>query len=59
MILQHIKLHTYFNALKQIRYYFVTYNRHFAASKAKQYVKVISQADFVKLFGIEPQPTKY
>jgi len=39
--------------------YFVTYNRHFATSKAKQYVKVISQADFVKLFGIKPQPTNY
>ena len=39
--------------------YFVTYNRHFATSKAKQYVKVISQADFIKLFGIKPQPTTY
>jgi predicted nucleic acid-binding protein len=39
--------------------YFVTYNRHFATSRAKQYVKVISQADFIKLFGIKPQPTSY
>lgn len=39
--------------------YFVTYNRHFATSKAKQYVKIISQADFIKLFGIKPQPTTY
>lgn len=39
--------------------YFVTYNRHFITSKAKEHVKVISQADFVKLFGIKPQPTRY
>lgn len=39
--------------------YFITYNRHFIASKAKEHVKVISQADFVKLFGIKPQPTGY
>lgn len=39
--------------------YFVTYNRHFITSKAKEHVKVITQADFVKLFGIEPQPTIY
>jgi len=39
--------------------YFVTYNRHFATSKAKEYIKVISQADFLQLFGIKPQPTGY
>lgn len=39
--------------------YFITYNRHFVKSKAKEHVKVISQADFVKLFGIKQQPTKY
>jgi predicted nucleic acid-binding protein len=39
--------------------YFITYNRHFIKSKAKEHVKVISQADFVKLFGIRPQPTTY
>ena len=39
--------------------YFITYNRHFMTSKAKEHVKVISQADFVKLFGIKPQPTGY
>jgi len=39
--------------------YFVTYNRHFMTSKAKEHVKVISQADFMRLFGIQPQPTSY
>jgi len=39
--------------------YFITYNRHFVTSKAKEHVKIISQADFVKLFGIKPQPTVY
>jgi len=39
--------------------YFITYNRHFITSKAKEYIKVISQADFLKLFGIKPQPTGY
>jgi len=39
--------------------YFITSNRHFMTSKAKERVKVISQADFVKLFGIKPQPTSY
>ena len=39
--------------------YFITYNRHFMTSKAKEHVKIISQADFIKLFGIKPQPTGY
>jgi len=39
--------------------YIVTYNRHFIESRAKDYVKVVKQADFVKLFGIKPQPTDY
>jgi len=39
--------------------YFVTYNRHFIDSKAKDYVKIVTQADFVKLFGIKPQKTRY
>jgi len=39
--------------------YFITYNRHFITSKAKGHLKIISQADFVKLFGIKPQPTSY
>jgi len=39
--------------------YFVTYNRHFIDSRAKEYVQVITQADFVKLLGIKPQQTNY
>lgn len=39
--------------------YFITYNRHFVKSKAEEHVKVISQADFVKLFGIKPQSASY
>lgn len=39
--------------------YFITYNRHFLATKAKKHVKVLKQADFVTLFGIKPQPTEY
>jgi len=39
--------------------YFVTYNRHFIDSRAKEYVQVITQADFVKLLGIKPQQTSY
>ena len=39
--------------------YFVTYNRHFIDSRAKDHVKVVTQADFVKLLGIEPQQTNY
>jgi predicted nucleic acid-binding protein len=39
--------------------YFVTYNRHFIDSRAKDYVKVVTQAEFVKLFGIKPQKTDY
>jgi len=39
--------------------YFVTYNRHFIDSRAKEYVQVITQADFIKLLGIKPQQTSY
>jgi len=39
--------------------YFVTYNRHFMDSRAKEHVQVITQADFVKLLGIKPQQTSY
>ncbi|MGQ9460646.1 MAG: PIN domain-containing protein [Candidatus Bathyarchaeaceae archaeon] len=39
--------------------YFVTYNIHFIDSRAKEYVQVVTQADFVKLLGIKPQPTSY
>jgi len=39
--------------------YFVTYNRHFINSRAKEYVKIITQADFVKLLGIKPKQTSY
>ena len=39
--------------------YFVTYNRHFIDSRAKEYVQVVTQADFVKLLGIKPQQTNY
>ena len=39
--------------------YFVTYNRHFIESNVKKYAKVLKQSDFVKLFGINPQPTDY
>lgn len=39
--------------------YFVTYNRHFIDSRAKEYVQVITQANFVKLLGIKPQQTSY
>ena len=39
--------------------YFITYNRHFIQSKAKEHVKVISQAEFVKLLGIKPEQTIY
>jgi len=39
--------------------YFVTYNRHFIDSRAKEYVQVVTQADFVKLLGIKPQQTSY
>lgn len=37
--------------------YMVTYNRHFINSKAREHVKVLNQSDFVKLFGLKPQPT--
>lgn len=39
--------------------YFVTYNRHFIESRAKDYIKVLKQCDFVRLFGIKPQQTDY
>jgi len=39
--------------------YFVTYNRHFIDSRAKEYVKVVTQADFVKLLGIKTQQISY
>ena len=39
--------------------YMVTYNRQFINSKAKKHLKVLKQSDFVKLFGIKPQPTKH
>lgn len=39
--------------------YMVTYNRHFLKSKAKEHIKVLTQSDFVKLFGMKPQPTDY
>lgn len=39
--------------------YFVTYNRHFINSRAKEYVKVITQSNFVKLLGVKPQQTSY
>ena len=39
--------------------YFVTYNRHFINSRAKEYVKVVTQSDFVKLLGVKPQQTSY
>ena len=39
--------------------YFITYNRHFLATKAKSRIKVLKQTDFVTLFGIKPQPTEY
>lgn len=39
--------------------YMVTYNRHFIESKAKEHIKVLKQSEFVKLFGIKPQPTDY
>lgn len=39
--------------------YFVTYNRHFIESDAKMHIKVLKQAAFTKLFGIEPKPTDY
>lgn len=39
--------------------YIVSYNRHFIQSKAKNYIKTIKQADFLKLIGIEPQTTDY
>lgn len=39
--------------------YLVSYNRHFIESKAKNYIKTIKQADFLKLLGIQPQTTDY
>jgi len=39
--------------------YFVTYNRHFINSRAKEHVKIITQADFIKLLGIKPKQTSY
>jgi len=39
--------------------YFITYSRHFIESAAKNYIKVINQASFVKLLGIEPKQTDY
>ena len=39
--------------------YLVSYNRHFIESKAKNYIKTVKQADFLKLLGIEPQTTAY
>jgi len=39
--------------------YFVTYNRHFIESNAKEHVKTLRQAALVKLFGIKPQPTDH
>lgn len=39
--------------------YFVTYNRHFLQSKAKDYTKAITQADLVKLLGVKPEETSY
>ncbi len=39
--------------------YLVSYNRHFIESKAKNYVKTIKQAAFLKLLGIQPQTTDY
>jgi len=39
--------------------YFVTYNRHFIESRAKEHVRVIKQADLVGLLGIEPRETEY
>jgi len=39
--------------------YFVTYNRHFINSRAKEHVKIVTQADFVKLLGIKPKQTSY
>lgn len=39
--------------------YLISYNRHFIESKAKNYIKTIKQADFLKLFGIKPQTTDY
>ncbi|KPV63601.1 MAG: hypothetical protein AOA66_0733 [Candidatus Bathyarchaeota archaeon BA2] len=39
--------------------YFVTYNRHFIDSRVKEYVQVITQADFTKLLGIKTQQTSY
>lgn len=39
--------------------YLVSYDRHFIESKAKNYIKTIRQADFLKLLGIQPQTTDY
>jgi len=39
--------------------YLVSYNRRFIESKAKNYIKTIKQADFLKLLGIQPQTTDY
>lgn len=39
--------------------YLVSYNRHFIESKAKNSIKTIKQADFLKLLGIQPQTTDY
>jgi len=39
--------------------YLVTYNRHFIHSKAKDHIKIVTQANFIKLFGIKPQETDY
>ena len=37
----------------------VTYNRHFTELKTKEHIKILKQSDFIKLFGIKPQPTDY
>lgn len=39
--------------------YFVTCNRHFIESGAKDQIKVVKQTDLVKLLGIKPQQTDY
>jgi len=39
--------------------YFVTYNRHLINSRAKEHVKIVTQAGFVKLLGIKPKQTSY
>jgi len=39
--------------------YLITYNRHFIHSRARDHIKIVTQADFVKLLGIKPQKTSY